>query len=435
MNKNILILSFFLLLQSPKIFSQPNVFTGTWQVEYLSNTGMATVYMELQIAYPEKNILFPAKLTLQCDSFKATYELLLVKKNSREIAISKNKYPVSEKPFSLGDFTFFINGIFDFSRDLKGEPTLTIQRFQLKHYPHPIPDTAIDKSYQSTAAALLHFLKDADIKLYKTNGIPWQHENIERVLSPSLSPVYFGITDTIHVPLRSGVINLNGIKKSDTVSVVLNGQTIIEQIGLNRKPHTDDILLDTGLNILVLFADNFGEQLPNKGKLKLQFGNKKFNLDFNRNADSASSFIVAKLYYDRDKEKEINFQDYRYPGVGDKPLQENEKLVGSIVATSKQVVLAIWDDAVEDGDSISININGEWIAKGFPVKKIPQFITVTLKPGGNTINFIADNLGSIPPNTSVLEIIDGKKRKSYTLETTVGENNLVKIFYDLKPDR
>ena len=140
-------------------------------------------------------------------------------------------------------------------------------------------------------------------------------------------------------------------------------------------------------------------------------------------------------FTDRDKEKEINFQDYRYPGVGDKPLQENEKLVGSIVATSKQVVLAIWDDAVEDGDSISININGEWIAKGFPVKKIPQFITVTLKPGGNTINFIADNLGSIPPNTSVLEIIDGKKRKSYTLETTVGENNLVKIFYDLKPDR
>ncbi|MEO7047238.1 MAG: hypothetical protein ABI091_18190, partial [Ferruginibacter sp.] len=52
------------------------------------------------------------------------------------------------------------------------------------------------------------------------------------------------------------------------------------------------------------------------------------------------------------------------------------------------------------------------------------------KPGENAINFIADNVGSIPPNTSVLEIIDGKKRKAYRLETVPGDNNFVKIYYD-----
>ena len=86
-------------------------------------------------------------------------------------------------------------------------------------------------------------------------------------------------------------------------------------------------------------------------------------------------------------------------------------------------------DAVEDGDSISLSINGKWIAKGFPVKKKPQFIKVTLAPGDNIITFVAENLGSIAPNTTVLEIIDGNKRKPFFIETDFKLNNLVKIYY------
>jgi hypothetical protein len=90
---------------------------------------------------------------------------------------------------------------------------------------------------------------------------------------------------------------------------------------------------------------------------------------------------------------------------------------------------------VEDGDSISINVNGKWISRGLPVKLKPQTITITLDPGPNTITFVGDNLGSIPPNTSILEIIDGKRRKSFNLATFIGEDNLVKIFYDLRSDK
>jgi archaellum component FlaG (FlaF/FlaG flagellin family) len=109
-------------------------------------------------------------------------------------------------------------------------------------------------------------------------------------------------------------------------------------------------------------------------------------------------------------------------------------VIGNIVSRSATVTLALWDDAVEDGDSISLRINGKWVAQGFPVKKNPQFLQVTLNPGPNTITFVADNLGSIPPNTSVLEIIDGKKRKSFNIETNLDQNNLVNIFYEVKQD-
>jgi hypothetical protein len=71
---------------------------------------------------------------------------------------------------------------------------------------------------------------------------------------------------------------------------------------------------------------------------------------------------------------------------------------------------------------------------GISVKKKPQFIKVSLYPGENKIIFIADNLGSIPPNTSILEIIDGKHRKSYMIDTNLGQNNAIKIIYDFKPE-
>ena len=164
-----------------------------------------------------------------------------------------------------------------------------------------------------------------------------------------------------------------------------------------------------------------------------EFENKKFKLDFTNKADIAATFIVAKIYYAKDKDDYTHFQNFDMNDPNQKVLNRNDKLVGSIVATTQQITLALWDDAVEDGDSVSININGRWIVQGFPVKKNPQFIRVTLAPGPNTITFVADNLGSIPPNTSVLEIIDGKKRKSFTIETNLDQNNLIKIFYDYKP--
>ena len=424
-----------LLFISAKSIAQVSTFPGTWQMEYLTDSGTAPIQMELQIASPENHLLYPAILKLSCDSFTAAYELLLVKKNSRELGISKNKYPLFETPFSLRKADLFLNGIFDNSKDLKGQSTLTLSRIQSKYLVIYLPDTLLPtKAQKATALRLTRFLRDAEITFTKVNDLPWKSDDINRIVSPTLSPVYFGLLDTIYMPTRDGILHITGKKKTDIVTVALNGQIHSDRIAISKKAITEDILLDTGLNLLVLFADNFGDDIPNKGKLNLEFANKKFNLDFSRKADSAATFIIAPMYCEKDKGRGSYFREYYPTGNTIKPLKENEKLLGSIVATAKQLKLAIWDDAVEDGDSISISINGTWIEKGLPVKKKPQFISITLQPGPNTITFVGDNLGSIPPNTSVLEIIDGKKRKSFTLATVPGENNLINIFYDLKPE-
>lgn len=427
--KNIFLLLFCCLFNSSTLWAQTEAFSGTWQMEYAPNLGSTPIKFELNIAPSQRNILYPANIKIECDSFVAEYELLLVKKNSRELGISKKKYARFEKPFSLHDWSLLLSGTFDLRKDLKGTPVLNILRMQTKQA--PVAKPAIADTLQPTAIRLRNFLKGADISLKKINSIPWHDDQSDRILEPALSPTYFGLRDTIYLPTRDGIINFSASKKrkNDIVSVTLNGQVIFDKIETEKKKYESDILLTPGVNILTFFVDNFGGDLPSTSRLNLEFGNKKFALDFANRKDSGATFITVKLVCDPDKSRERYFVENTKPGE-EKLLLKDEKLAGSIISDTQHLTFAIWDDVIDDGDSISIKINNEWLVQGCPVKKAPKYITVTLKPGANTIIFMADNLGSIPPNTSVLEIIDGKRRKSYEMDSKPGEKNIVKILYD-----
>ena len=436
MRRNIFLLIIYTFIFPFYTSAQTDDYTGTWQMNIPSAATGQAVFLELQIASPEKNILYPAQLKIQSDSFNATYEFLLVRKNLRQLGISRNKFARDEEPVKAGDWTITLNGTFDYSRNIKGEPLLTVNRLPAKKYGVSVTDVKKNTNpVAKTLNRIIYLLRTEEITLKKTNNIPWENQHTYPIIKPQISPVYYSLLDTIYVKTRDGIINFSGNRKSvnDIISIVLNGKTILDQVTPGKNRPQEDILLDTGLNILTLFADNFYRLAPNKAKTEFVFGTKKFKLDFTNKPDMAATFITAKIYYEYDKDADTRFQNINFNDPAYKSLKRNEKIVGSIVASSQQITLALWDDAVEDGDSVSININGKWIAKGFPVKKNPQFITVTLAPGPNTITFVADNLGSIPPNTSVLEIIDGKKRKSFTIETSLDQNNLIRILYDYKP--
>lgn len=447
----IFILISFMLITAASIKAQDQ-FTGTWQMDFFPEGSSAPVKMELQVGLPEKNLLYPARLTLQYDSFSANYHLLMAKKNTRQLAIGRNKYPVTEMPFSLGNWTIMLNGTFDFSKDGKGTPILTANRISAKKYGIPMPDPVNYADAHAVAAIhLRNFLKDVNIQLKKINNNAWNDQAAALMLQPELSPAYFGISDTFHVKSKDGIVRFQNNKDNDIISVTLNGRNVVEQVDSRKKREAEEVLLDTGLNILLFFADDYGNTAPSGAALILDFESKKPLLDFAAKKDIAANFIAAKIYYDYDESNNTRFETnvlYNIDQQANKtpvnnnpvkqaenPLQRDAKLLGSIIATKQQIKLAIWDDALEDGDSISLSINGKWIAQGFPVKKKPQFLTVTLDPGPNVITFVADNLGSVVPNTSVLEIIDGKRRKSFMIDTDLNQNNLVKIFYDYRPEK
>ncbi len=455
------------LLLSALASAQPDIFPGNWHMEY-SPAANTSISVDLHIAAAEKNLLFPAELRLQSDSFTATYHLLLVKRNIRQLAIGKNKFASTESPFMIGNWGICLNGLLDLSRDQKGNPQLQIERLITRQIPlsMPLPDT-FPVEQRKTATHIRNLFMQTHLTLKKTSGTALVSAYTDSILSPQISPAYFSIMDTIQVTSRDGTLSFGGNKKSNTgvVSVTLNGNTIIDQNDLTVKKITEDIRLDTGLNILVLFADQFGKNPANTANLQVNFKERLFSMDFGSQKDLAATFIVAKIYYSPGKEnndisasensilRELSEKDlqrdiklYYYPDLTGRNLLKNDSAkalaemallrtaipVGNVKATAREIILALWDDAVEDGDSISLNINGHWVVQGFPVKKQPQFIAVKLDGGPNKIIFIADNLGSISPNTTILEIIDGRQRRSFMIDTNLGQNNLINILYDVK---
>lgn len=444
MKRCLLILLFFFI--GANTFAQDQ-FVGKWEMTVLS-TSTPPITMTLKIGDPEKRILYPASLTIQCDSFTANYHLLLVKKNIRQLGISRNKKVIAEMPFSIGNWTVYLNGIFDISKDLRGNSLLTINRITTNDYVVAMPEiTQFTPTQIPTATFLKSFLKDSVIQLHQISKMPWKDSATDAIVSFQMNATYFGIVESIHLRTKEGIIKFNENKDNDIVSIFLNSINIFDEVDSRKKRPAEEFLLDTGLNIITFFADDYGIKGTSTASVNLEFDNKIIPLDFKFINNIASTFIVAKIYCDYDESDNTRFKDYSINDrdqsnsvntTGNLPnenkLLRNNKTVGSILSTSQHITLAIWDDAIEDGDSISLNINGKWIAQGFPVKKKPQFIDVTLDPGPNTITFMADNLGSIIPNTSVLEIIDGNKRKAFYIETDLGQNNLIKIFYDFKPN-
>ena len=426
-----------------------DLYTGKWDLDLTTENFNTSIKSSLIVGKPENNLLYPAQLNIICDSFTASYKLLLVKKNTRQLAISRNKTPITETPFSLQLWTVFLNGTFDFSKDIKGNSILSINRIPAKKYGLNIQEpNSIAEKYRPLATMLYDFLKDTEIRFKKNSAKAWEDEDAFKITQPKLSNGYYGIIDTLFVSAKTGTVKFNDNKDIDIISVGLNGSTILDQIDSKKKRADEDVLLDTGLNIITLFADDFGKNSPSSASVELIFDNAIRKLDFNAPENIAANFIVAKVYNRYDEKSNTKFdENYKkyeqgytnnnIPGsrrFSDSSLNRNGKIIGNIVSKSEQITFAIWDDAVEDGDTISLSINDTWIAKNFPVKKKPQFITITLKPGPNIITFVAENLGSIIPNTSVLEIIDGNKRKSFFIETDLNQNNLVKIFYDFKGD-
>jgi hypothetical protein len=81
--------------------------------------------------------------------------------------------------------------------------------------------------------------------------------------------------------------------------------------------------------------------------------------------------------------------------------------VTSIFSSNKTISLDIYDGGQEDGDVISIKVNGDIILRRHTISKEVKTIEVSLTSKKTIIEVIADGVGSITTNTAVIEIHDG----------------------------
>ena len=94
---------------------------------------------------------------------------------------------------------------------------------------------------------------------------------------------------------------------------------------------------------------------------------------------------------------------------------------------SNKIKLYIWDANQEDGDKITLKINGDIILNYFETKNKRKKLKYQLEDGENIIEITATNLGTSPPNTSRIELVDSKTKYPIITQLELGKSAIIKI--------
>ncbi|GAO45057.1 hypothetical protein [Flavihumibacter petaseus] len=100
-----------------------------------------------------------------------------------------------------------------------------------------------------------------------------------------------------------------------------------------------------------------------------------------------------------------------------------------IPITAKTIELRFYDNAQVDGDSIALFLNGKLLLEHILLTEQPYTVKLDASELGadNELVMVAENLGSIPPNTSFMVAIVGDKRYEARLFANENSSALIRI--------
>jgi hypothetical protein len=109
--------------------------------------------------------------------------------------------------------------------------------------------------------------------------------------------------------------------------------------------------------------------------------------------------------------------------------------VSEIEVTHPSLQIRLYDYLKVDNDTVSVYLNRKSLAKREGLSKRAIKIDFYLDPriDLNEILLFAENLGEIPPNTSLMEIIDGKR--TYRLKIESDKQKTAAIYLRYKPEK
>jgi hypothetical protein len=114
--------------------------------------------------------------------------------------------------------------------------------------------------------------------------------------------------------------------------------------------------------------------------------------------------------------------------------KRSNELVKTLYVSAKEIKVDLYDNGEIDGDSISVYDNNRLIIsrKGLSDKPISFTVKLNEDEPVHEFTMVAENLGSIPPNTALMIINAGGKR--YELFITSTEQKNAKVVIEYKPD-
>lgn len=98
-----------------------------------------------------------------------------------------------------------------------------------------------------------------------------------------------------------------------------------------------------------------------------------------------------------------------------------------IEVQSRRINLKVWDNSIEDGDIISIYINGKKKYANIYLTTKPQEFLIDLEPGENFITAHVESFGKKEPNTAAISVSDGKREQKLTLNATRKQEETMRV--------
>ncbi len=152
-------------------------------------------------------------------------------------------------------------------------------------------------------------------------------------------------------------------------------------------------------------------------------------VDFEANVNGVWKLIDNTLSFTAQEVNNILFK-ISYKIKETKPLEITGRdvvLKDTLDVTNRIISISIWDDSKVDNDIISLKINDEWLVKYLEAKQEKTTFKYVLTQPENYIILRADNIGEIPPNTTAVEINDGKNTYRAVLNSDLGMSEAIKV--------
>src|SRR4026207_1187466 len=108
------------------------------------------------------------------------------------------------------------------------------------------------------------------------------------------------------------------------------------------------------------------------------------------------------------------------------------KEVPEIKVDTGTIRLDFYDNAQVDGDSITVLVDKQVVMthQRLSGKPVTTYVRIDLNNTFHEVEMVAENLGSIPPNTAILIITAGKNRHQLSLSSSETKSARVRIVYD-----
>lgn len=111
--------------------------------------------------------------------------------------------------------------------------------------------------------------------------------------------------------------------------------------------------------------------------------------------------------------------------------ERKNELIKTIDVGHRQIEISLYDNGEIDDDTISVYLDGALILanRRLSNKPITYELQISENSPEHTLTMVAENLGRIPPNTSLMIIQDGDKRYQVSITSTEQKNAMVRFRY------